>query len=146
MLLAESWSSILLSIGLPKAKHQSFLLNYHLFLYWYWFYQNIKNGCTKLVCHIGQNIWDFWNKAIKFRNRKNVGLCNLTLQHSCHFWHLPYLHIQLMYNKYHSWRHPWTHIPNLKIKKYRPPVEFHSFFEISISAFISNWDKNSVIN
>ena len=27
-----------------------------------------------------------------------------------------------------------------------PPVDLHWFFEISISAFISNWDKNSVIN
>ena len=26
-----------------------------------------------------------------------------------------------------------------------PPVDLHWFFEISISAFISNWDKNSVI-
>ena len=27
-----------------------------------------------------------------------------------------------------------------------PPVDLHWFFEISISAIISNWDKNSVIN
>ena len=27
-----------------------------------------------------------------------------------------------------------------------PPVDLHWFFDISISAFISNWDKNSVIN
>ena len=27
-----------------------------------------------------------------------------------------------------------------------PPVDLHWFFEISILAFISNWDKNSVIN
>ena len=27
-----------------------------------------------------------------------------------------------------------------------PPVDLHWFFEISISAFISNWDKNSVMN
>ena len=27
-----------------------------------------------------------------------------------------------------------------------PPVDLHLFFEISILAFISNWDKNSVIN
>ena len=29
---------------------------------------------------------------------------------------------------------------------YLPPVDLHWFFEISILAFISNWDKNSVIN
>ena len=28
---------------------------------------------------------------------------------------------------------------------YNPPVDLHWFFEISISALISNWDKNSVI-
>ena len=28
----------------------------------------------------------------------------------------------------------------------KPPVDLHWFFEISISAFISNWDKNSVMN
>ena len=27
-----------------------------------------------------------------------------------------------------------------------PPVDLHWFFEISIAAFISKWDKNSVIN
>ena len=28
----------------------------------------------------------------------------------------------------------------------KPPVDLHWFFEISISEFISNWDKNSVMN
>ena len=32
------------------------------------------------------------------------------------------------------------------LKNIFPPVDLHWFFEISISAFISNWDKNSVIN
>ena len=32
------------------------------------------------------------------------------------------------------------------LKTLRPLVDLHWFFEISISAFISNWDKNSVIN
>ena len=43
----------------------------------------------------------------------------------------------------------WFARSSLKVLSYisnYTPVDLHWFFETSISAFISNWDKNSVIN